>query len=282
MEENITTTNEFDWEDLWNLIKNWAANTGIKLVIAIIVLIVSFTIINLISRSIVKRIERKLEKRKGDKTVVKTLAYAFKLLIKIVIVISLIAYVGIDVSGITALIATTGVGIGLAINGALSNIAGGILLIITRPFSEDDFINANGSEGTVEQIRLCHTILRMPDNKVVYVPNGTLSSGTIINYSINENRRLDVEFSIAYSADFDKTREVVTELCAKDERILKDPAPVVNITEHSASSLKLIARVWMNKDDFWGVKFDLLERIKKALDENGIEIPFPQIDVHMK
>lgn len=277
-----TASPAFSWADLWAIVRTWVLNTGIRLVIAIVVLIVSFSLINFISRRIVKKIEKKMEKKKANKTVVNTLAYAFKILFKTVIVISLIAYVGIDVSGITALIASTGVGIGLAINGALSNIAGGILLIITRPFSEDDFINANGVEGTVEQIKLCHTVLRTPDNKVVYVPNGTLSSGTITNYSVNDNRRLDVEFSIAYSADFDKTREVVLAICNSEKRILKDPAPQVNISEHAQSSLNLFARVWTNKNDYWPVKFDLLEKIKKALDENGIEIPFPQIDVHMK
>ena len=277
-----TASPAFSWADLWAIVRTWVLNTGIRLVIAIVVLIVSFSLINFISRRIVKKIEKKMEKKKANKTVVNTLAYAFKILFKTVIVISLIAYVGIDVSGITALIASTGVGIGLAIHGALSNIAGGILLIITRPFSEDDFINANGVEGTVEQIKLCHTVLRTPDNKVVYVPNGTLSSGTITNYSVNDNRRLDVEFSIAYSADFDKTREVVLAICNSEKRILKDPAPQVNISEHAQSSLNLFARVWTNKNDYWPVKFDLLEKIKKALDENGIEIPFPQIDVHMK
>ena len=124
--------------------------------------------------------------------------------------------------------------------------------------------------------------MRTPDNKIVYYPNGALSSGTITNYSIKDTRRLDVEFSIAFSADFNKTREAVIALCNSDERILKDPGPDVYITEHAQSALKLIARVWMNKDDFWAVKFDLLENIKKTLDENHIEIPFPQIDVHMK
>ena len=149
-------------------------------------------------------------------------------------------------------------------------------------FIQNDFINANGTEGTVQQIRLCHTILRTPDNKVVYVPNGTLSSGTIVNYTLNPTRRLDVNFSIAYSADFYKTRELILALCAADDRIKKDPAPEVRMTEHSDSSVKLITRIWVGKDDYWPVNFDLIENIKKTLDENGIEIPFPQIDVHVK
>ena len=275
--------NTFSWSQLWATIREWLLSTGVKVLIALLVLIISFYLINFISRRIVKKIQKRaIAQGKADKTVVNTLSYAIKIVLKTAIVISLVAYVGIDVSGITALLISSGVGVGLAINGALSNIAGGVLLLFTRPFSEDDFINANGTEGTVQQIRLCHTILRTPDNKVVYVPNGTLSSGTIVNYTLNPTRRLDVNFSIAYSADFYKTRELILALCAADDRIKKDPAPEVRMTEHSDSSVKLITRIWVGKDDYWPVNFDLIENIKKTLDENGIEIPFPQIDVHVK
>ncbi|MBO7368708.1 MAG: mechanosensitive ion channel [Clostridia bacterium] len=282
-----TTTTEstviINWEALRDTVQAWLLDTGIKILVALIVLFVSYKIVNFLSRRIVKSINKKLDdKRKSDKTIVNTVAYIIRIILKVVILISLISYVGIDVSGITALIATTGLGIGLAVNGALSNIAGGILLIFTRPFGEDDFINACGAEGTVEQIRLCHTVIRTPDNKVVYVPNGSLSSGTVVNFSAKPDRRVDVEFSIAFSGDFERARDIVINYCDTVEKIHKDPAPVVIITEYGESSLKLTARVWAAKEDYWDVKFDLNENIKKLFNENGIEIPFPQVDVHMK
>lgn len=272
-----------DWEALWATLQGWLLDTGIRILVALIVLFISFKIVNWLSRKIVRSINNKIdEKRKSDKTIVNTVAYIIRIILKVVILISLISYVGIDVSGITALIATTGLGIGLAINGALSNIAGGILLIFTRPFGEDDFVNACGAEGTVEQIRLCHTVIRTPDNKVVYVPNGSLSSGTVVNFSAKPDRRVDVEFTIAFSGDFDRARDIVIGYCETAEKIHKDPAPVVIITEYGEGCLKLTARVWAAKEDYWDVKFDLNENIKRLFNENGIEIPFPQVDVHMK
>ena len=257
---------------------SWCLNTGIKVLIALVVLLISFRVVTVISRKIAK----KGDKDKYDKTVMKTLAYIFNIGMKVVIAICLVGYVGIDTSGLTALVASFGVCVGLAVNGALSNVAGGVLIIVTRPFKIDDFIEAQGVSGTVEDIHMVCTKLRTPDNKVVYLPNGALSTGNIVNYSEKDTRRVDFTFSIAYDADFEKAKAIVLDLLASHELTLDDPAPFVRVSEHGASSINITARAWVKSGDYWTVNFDIIEGVKKAFDENGIEIPFDQLDVHVK
>lgn len=257
---------------------SWCLNTGIKILIAIVILLVTFKIINSISR----RIEKRGEGGKFDKTVMRTIAYIFRMGLKVAIVICLVAYLGIDTSGLTALVASFGVCIGLAVNGALSNVAGGVLILVTRPFKIDDYIEAQGVSGTVEDIHMVCTKLRTPDNKVIYLPNGALSSGNIINYSEKDLRRVDFTFSISYSADFDKAKAIITDILTSHELTLDEPESMVRMSSHSASSIDITARVWVNSADYWTVNFDVLEAVKAAFDKNGIEIPFNQLDVHVK
>jgi len=267
-----------DWNAIWESVKGWLLNSGVKLAIAIVVLVASFFVINLIARALRKQ----AEKKHWDKTISRTLIYIFKLGLKIVIVICLVGYVGIDTSGLTALVASLGVCVGLAVNGALSNFAGGVMLILTRPFKIDDYIEACGQSGTVEEIRITQTKIRTPDNKVVYIPNGTLSSSEIVNYSEKDTRRVEHTFSIAYNNDFEKAQNIVLDICKSHDLVLDDPAPFVRMKEHNSSSVDLVARVWVKSDNYWTVHFDLLEKVKAAFDENGIEIPFNQLDVHVK
>ena len=267
-----------DFQQILNTIVNWATTAGVRLLVALILMFVSFKIINLISKKILKT----TEKKHLDKTISKTVAYIFRIGMKCIVAVCLVGFVGIDTSGITALIASLGVCVGLAVNGALANLAGGVLLIITRPFKVDDYIEAQGYSGTVEDIRITNTKLRTPDNKVVYIPNGALSGGNIVNYSEKDTRRVDHTFSISYSDDFSKAKSIISEICEKHELILKDPAPMIRVSSHSSSSIDIVTRVWVNSDDYWTVHFDLLESVKTAFDEAGIEIPFNQLDVHVK
>jgi small conductance mechanosensitive channel len=267
-----------DWNEILNTIVSWCLNTGIKLIIALVLLIISFKVINFIG----KKIERSHEKGKLDKTIAKVLAYVFKLGMKIVVAICLVGYVGIDTSGLAALITSFGVCIGLAVNGAVSNLAGGVLIIITRPFRVDDFIEAQGHSGVVEDIHITCTRIRTGDNKVVYIPNGALSSGTIVNYSEKNTRRVDFTFSIGYGDDFEKAKKIITDICNSHELVLKDQPIFVRVGAHGASSIDIITRVWVNSGDYWTVNFDILEAVKTAFDKEGIEIPFNQLDVHVK
>lgn len=271
-----------DWQQVWQTVQDWLTNTGIKILISIVIMIVSFTLINWLSKKIAKRADKKVaENKKIDKTIYKTVSYVVKVGLKVLVVIALIGYVGIDTSAITALIASLGVGVGLAINGTLSNFAGGVLILITRPFKDDDYIQACGYEGTVEDIRICHTRLRTTDNKVVYLPNGKLSTSEVVNFSEKDLRRVDLKFSISYSDDFEKAKSVIADVCAQNELILKDPEPSIRVSAQSASSIDISAKVWCKNADYWTVNFDMLENVKKAFDDNGITIPFNQIDVHV-
>ena len=265
-------------KNVLNSIIGWATTAGLRLLIAIVILIVSFKVIN----AVAKKIAKQGDKGKLDKTLAKTFAYLFKLAMKICIAICLVGYVGIDTSGLAALVVSFGACIGLALNGAVANLAGGVVILVTRPFKVDDFIEAQGVSGTVEDIHITCTRIRTGDNKVVYLPNGALSAGTIINYSEKDTRRVDFTFSIGYANDFEKAKAIVLDVCNAHELVLKDPAPMVRVSEHGASSINLVTRVWVNSGDYWTVNFDLLEAVKKAFDEQGIEIPYNQLDVHVK
>lgn len=271
-----------DWSDVLNSIINWSLNTGIRILISIIILALSFRLINVISR----KIERKVKNNdKFDKTIVRVLSYAGKISAKTIVIICLIGYLGIDTSGLTALVTSLGVCVGLAVNGALSNLAGGILLIFTRPFKVDDYIEVEGTDsisGTVEDIRIVSTKLRTPDNKVIYVPNGTLSNSNIINYSEKDTRRVDFSFSISYDNDFEKAKALIAAICESHSLVLSDPAPFIRVSEHGPNGVSITTRVWVKSDDYWIVKFDILEAVKKTFDESGISIPYNQLDVHLK
>ena len=271
------------WTDVWNKVKSWITsdfiwNTIARVVIALIILFISFKIINRIAR----RIEKRAINKNADKTIVKTLTYIGKIVLKIIIVICLVGFVGINTSGLTALITSIGVCIGLAINGTLSNLAGGVMIILTRPFKVDDYIEAQGYSGTVEEIRITNTKIVTPDNKVVYIPNGILSSDTIINYSEKDIRRLEFVFSINYKNDYTLAKKLIEEILFAHDLVLKEKDIFVRMAEHGSSAIMIKARAWTKNSDYWTVHFDVLEAVKKAFDSNGIEIPYNQLDVHVK
>lgn len=259
----------------------WCLDSGIKIIISLVLLFISFKLINFISKKIKTRFENN---ERFDKTLVKTLTNIGKIGLKILVIICLVGYLGIDTSGLTALVTSLGVCVGLAVNGALSNLAGGFLILVTRPFKVDDYIEveSTGVSGTVEDIQIVFTKLRTPDNKTIYVPNGTLSNSNIINYSEKDTRRVDFTFSIAYENDFEKAKAIVMAICESHSLVLDDPAPMVRMSEHGQSGINITARVWVKNKDYWTVKFDILEAVKETFDKSGISIPYNQLDVHVK
>lgn len=271
-----------DWnkvlDTLLNNIINWSLTAGVRIIIGLLLLFISFKFVNAVAR----KINKTGEKGKLDKTLARTFAYVFRISMKCLVVICFIGFIGIDTSGLAALVVSLGACVGLALNGALSNLAGGILIIITRPFRVDDFIEVQGYSGTVEDIHITTTKIRTGDNKIVYIPNGPLSSGTIVNYSVKDTRRVDFTFSIGYKDDFDKAKAIVMDICKSHSLVLDDPAPMVRVSSHGESSIKLVTRVWVKTEDYWTVNFDILEAVKSAFDKEGIEIPFNQLDVHVK
>ncbi len=276
--ETATEGVSFDWNALLNTVINWMTSTGIKLVIAIVLMIISFKIVNVITKKLYKR----LQKRNADTTLSRVGTSALRISLKIIILVCLIGYVGIETASISAVIASLGVGISLAVQGTLSNFAGGVIIIVMRPFKIGDYITSNGQEGTVEDIKLFYTHIVTNDNKAVVIPNGSLANNVIVNASAKETRRCDVVVSAAYGSDTGKIKELIKNLCAANELIFTDPAPFVEMSNMGESSLDFTVRVWCNRPDYWTVNFYLLDAIKKAFDENGIEIPFNQLDVTIK
>lgn len=266
-------------EALFNSVINWATTAGIKVVIAFVILIISFSVIG----SVCTRLQKVLEKQdKLDTTLIRALSNVTKIGLKILVIACLVGYLGIETSGISAVIASLGVCFGLAVNGTLSNLAGGAMLLLTRPFSVGDYIEAQGISGTVKDINICHTIVTTVDNKVIYLPNSSLSTGTIVNYSEAENRRVDLEFSVAGN-DPVLVRKTLLELCEKEPLILSDPAPFARITDYGAGNgMKMQLRAWCKSGDYWDVYLNLLDAAQAAFEEKNIVVPFNQLDVHMK
>ena len=278
----ITTTAEaasksgsINWTQVWQAIVEWAVTVGLKLILAIIIMIVSFKIINVIS----KRILRRLERRKADPTLSRVLVNVTRLAVKLVIVMCLVGFLGVQTSSIAAVLASMGVGIGLAVQGTLSNFAGGIILIVMRPFKLDDFIVAQGEQGFVEDIKLFYTVIRTTDNRVVYIPNGSLANGVIVNNSVKELRRLDIVMSISYDSNVDLAKNLLKKVMNNHVLVLKDQQIFAEVTEYGNSSIDITTRCWVKNGDYWPVKFDLLREFKNEFDENHIEIPFNQLDV---
>lgn len=266
-------------QDFLTTVINWATTAGVKIIIALVIMFIAFKVINLVAKKFKKKFE---SNEKYDKTLVRTFIYIGKIALKIIVVICLIGYLGFETGGISALIASVGVAAGLAINGTLSNFAGGVMIIITRPFKVDDFISAQGYEGTVEDIKICYTKVLTVDNKTVYLPNGALSTGTIVNYSEKDLRRVDLDFSVAGN-DPVKVRDILLDVCKKEEKVLDTPAPFARISDYGAGNgVKITMRAWCNSAEYWDTYFNLLDDVKDAFEANNIVIPFNQLDVHIK
>ena len=264
--EGIITT-------LWDL----AIKYGLILLLALVTLVIGLWIIKVI----IKAIGRNMEKRDVDPTLRQFLGALLGMILKILLIISVISMIGIEMTSFVAILAAAGFAIGMALSGTLQNFAGGAMLVIFKPFKAGDFIEAQGYTGTVKEIQIFNTILKTPDNKTIIIPNGGLSTGSITNFSTEPTRRVDFTFGIGYNDDIDKSKAVIEGLIKADGRIFKDPAPFIAVSELADSSVNFVVRVWANSGDYWGIFFDLTEKVKKSFDKEGISIPFPQTDVHV-
>lgn len=272
------TSNSINWTVIWNNIVNWAMTTGVKIIVAIIIMIVSFKIINFV----IKRISRRLEHKKADPTLSRVLMGTLRLALKILVCLGLVGYVGFETASISAVIASLGVGISLAVQGTLSNFAGGVIIVIMRPFVLGDFITSQNQSGTVEDIKLFYTQIVTPDNKVVFIPNGSLANNVIVNASIKDQRRLDIVMPVSYDTNLELARNVLMKVCKQCELVKISPEPFVEIGQYGESSINLYVRVWVNRTDYWTTNWYLMKEFKNALDEHHIQIPFNQLDVHIQ
>ena len=266
--------------NLEEIIKNLSVKSSdllVKILLALVVMIIGYRIISVIER----RFKKPGKFSKLDATVKSFIISFVTIALKVLLMIIVLSIVGVPMASLVTIVGSCAVAIGLALQGGLSNIAGGLMILIFKPFKVGDFINSNGMEGTVKSITMFYTTLLTVDNKIIQLPNGTLSNSNITNYSANEKRRVDINLSVAYSSDIDKVKKVINGVIEKHELILKDEDIFVRLTKHDESALIFTLRVWVLTKDYWQVYFDLLENIKREFDKNGIEIPFNQLDVHM-
>ena len=274
--KKLATTPVSDW--LPDLVKDYLVPFGIKLVVAIVVLLLGRWVIKLIKKALTKVMTR----RKMDPSLSSFLMSLVSVLLTFFLIMAIIGILGINTSSLVALLASAGLAIGMALSGTLQNFAGGVMIMLFKPFKVGDFISAQGYEGVVNEIQIFNTHVLTPDNKEVILPNGSLSTGAMTNFSKQGTRRVDWSFSIAYGDDYDKAKSVLLRLCDEDGRIQKTPAPFVELGKLNDSSVDITVRVWVDAADYWAVFFSMNEKVYKAFATEGLSIPFPQMDVHMR
>ena len=263
-------------QELIQQLTNWGISTGKQIIAALIIFLVGRLLISLINKLVAKVLARK-HVDAGVQTFVKSFV---NIMLTILLIVAIISKLGVDTTSFAALLASAGVAVGMALSGNLQNFAGGLIILLFRPFKVGDFIECQGVSGTVKEIQIFHTILTSGDNKVIYIPNGGLSSGTVINYSREETRRVDWTFTVEYGEDFDKVESVFNRLIEADERILNTPAPFVNLIALADSSVNVVVRVWVKSENYWDVFFSMNKAVYATFNKEGINFPFPQITVH--
>lgn len=250
---------------------------GPKLLLAIVVLLIGLWLIKIL----VKFVRKAMEAGHTDASLQKFLLSLISIMLKALLLISVASMIGIATTSFVAILGAAGLAIGLALSGNLSNFAGGVLILFLKPFKVGDFINAQGHAGVVSEIQVFHTILKTPDNKTIIIPNGALSNGSIINFSTESQRRVDLTFSVSYKDDIKKAREVLLQAVNSDPKVLKSPAPEILVSQLGNNAVNFEARAWCKTDDYWDVYFKMHENVKVAFDKAGVSIPFAQQDIHV-
>jgi small conductance mechanosensitive channel len=250
---------------------------GPRLLFAILTLVIGLWIVKII----VNAVKKGLDKSNTDETLKGFLGSIVSVLLKIMVYITALGMLGVEMTSFIAILAAAGLAAGMALSGTLQNFAGGVMILLFKPFKKGDFIEAQGHSGTVHEIQIFMTILKTPDNKTIMIPNGPLSTGSLTNYSTEPRRRVDWTIGIGYGDDVDKAYEVIKRLLDGDDRILDDPEPFIAIKELADSSVNFTVRAWVNASDYWGVFFRMNEEVYKTFDKEGLNIPYPQSDVHL-
>lgn len=248
-----------------------------QLIGAILVLVIGFKII----KKVVRVFEKLMKDRNVDVSLQGFTSSLVAILLKVLLLIAVAAMLGIETASFVAVLAAASFAVGLALQGSLSNFAGGVLILLFKPYKAGDFIDAQGHTGTVREIQVFNTILKTPDNKTIIVPNGAISNGSITNFSTEPTRRVDMTFGIGYEDDIQKAKDTLNNLVKSDQRVLQEPAPMIVLSELADSSVNFAVRAWCNAADYWGIYFDMHEKVKLEFDKQGLSIPFPQQDVHV-
>lgn len=266
----------FNQDDVMTLVHTHVIPWGINIITALLIFIIGKIVVKIL----VNVFGKVLARTKLDNILVDFLQAIANALLLLIVIIAALDQLGVDTTSMIALIGAAGLAIGLALQGSLQNFASGFLLLVFRPFTAGDYIEAGGTSGVVKTISIFTTTLNTPDNKEVIVPNGQIYNDNIVNYSKLPTRRVDMVFGISYDDDIKKAKEIMERVVKADPRVLAEPAPTIAVAELADSSVNFVVRPWVNTGDFWPTKFDLIENIKLAFDEGGITIPYPQMDVH--
>jgi len=264
-------------DQIYNQAIEMTVQYGPKLIGAIIVFIIGGWIIKGLTRGFGSM----MEQRKMDESLKPFLKSLVNILLRVLLVISVLSMVGVEMTSFIAILGAAGLAVGLALSGTMQNFAGGVIILIFKPFKVGDVIDAQGHLGTVSEIQIFNTILKTFDNKTIIIPNGGLSNSSMTNYSTEDKRRVDWTFGIAYGDDVYKAKTVIKQLSDNDSRILNDPELFIAVSELGDSSVNFVVRAWVNSPDYWGVFFDMNENVYKTFNKEGLNIPFPQMDVHL-
>lgn len=262
--------------DLHELLQAYVISWGTRIILAVAI----FYVGRMVVAALAGWVEKFMRARRMDEVLVKFLTAILQWLLLLFVIIAALSQLGIDTTSMVALLAAAGLAIGLSLQGSLSNLAAGVLLIIFRPFTKGNFVEAGGALGVVEDISIFTTTLITPDNREVIVPNSAVLGNNITNYSARPTRRVDMVFGVSYGDDLRQAKKLLEDIIAADERVLQDPAPTIVVGELAESSVNFLVRPWVKSEDYWAVYWDTTEAVKLKFDEAGITIPFPQMDVH--
>ncbi len=264
-------------EEIMTMVQGLVVDYGLKLIYAVVTLVIGLWIIGMITRGFSKT----LEKREVDPSLIPFLRSVINIMLKVALVVTVATMMGIEMTSFVAILGAAGLAVGLALQGTLQNFAGGVMILLFKPYKVGDVITAGGHTGGVKEIQIFNTILTTPDNKIIILPNGSLANSSMVNFSTMPTRRVDFSFGIGYNDDFEKAKSILHDIIAADSRIHKDPEPFVRVGELADSSVNITVRVWADSADYWGIHFDMIEAVKKRFDAEGISIPYPQMDVHV-
>lgn len=261
---------------------NWLTTNGLSFCVSLMGALAFLFIGFWVSKLIVKALRKMMARKNADPGLISFVSSLVNIALKIMIIISVMGMVGIQMTSFIAVLGAAGIAIGMALQGTLSNFASGVMILIFRPYKVDDYVEAQGVTGFVKEIQIFNTIITTVDNKTTIVPNSVLATNTLTNYSKQPTRRVDWEVGVSYGTDFNVAKDVIMRILDADERVLKDPAVFVSITGLGDSSVNIVVRAWVNSQDYWGVFFDFYNKVYSTFNEEGIEFPFPQVDVHLK
>jgi len=278
----ITSLKEIDfrtvaWPDIMEFLSHKALDLGLKILVCIFIYIIGKKLIRLLNKVLGKL----MNNRNLDVSVISFLTSLVNILLTVVLLITIINILGINNSSFLALFASVGVAMGMALSGTMQNFAGGVMILLFRPYKIGDYIQAQNQEGTVKSIQIFNTVLVTGDNRTIYVPNGGLSNNVIVNFNNQDSRRIEWTINIAYGTNFDKAKEILRNILSSDKRIQNDPNPYIALKALSPNSVDVLIRAWAKRSDYWNVYYNINEQIYKIFSDTGIDMPFPQMTVHL-